>query len=399
MRRTCILNKSIIMLICFFMVMITPASANQIQTSMATHELKNPHINKHKVVPNLKILHPKKQNSKNTLKKVTLKKILSPLKSSKKSHCTKYSQLIACASKLQPVMEESYKNTINILKSLNKDQKNLKTQKNKNTRQMEKIKSQIDNYELTTNNTQCYKDLQNQYKNCSNSNKTLTITEASMKKLNLNLKKKQKHTKNCINALKSIKKAENIQASIKNYNQNMKSLKAIDNNMSADIQKSQEIIKQSNITNPELDKNVKDTNSYETYHNKVTNALKYTLIATGTVTGTAALVTSIPTIVFGLLAYKISVATRAQLLAVGMYGIELDNFAALGAAAGAADNIVNAGAVVDATFTATADTVGLIGIKTTFGYIAAGFAVVTVLLLIATCLVGLAYYGSKHNWF
>lgn len=378
------------------MIMITPASANQIQTSMATHEIKNPHINKHKIAPNLKILNSNKQNSKNTLKKV-----LTPLKSSQRSHSTstKYSQLIAYATKLQPVMEESYKNTNNILKSLNKDQKNLKIQKNKNTKQMEKIKSQIHNYELTTTNTKSYKDLQNQYKNCSNSYKTLTLTEASIKKLNLNLKKKQKHTKNCINALKSIKKAENIQASIKKYNQNMKSLKAINNNMSTDIQKSQEIIKQSNNKNPELNKNVKDTDSYETYHDQVTHALKYTLIATGTATGAAGLLTSINAVVFGLLAYKISVATRAQLLAVGMYNIELHNFAALGAAAAATDNVVNAGAVVDATFAATADTIGLIGIKTTFEYIAAGFAVVTVLLIIATCLVGLAYYGSKHNWF
>ncbi|UTB32270.1 MAG: hypothetical protein NKF70_12340 [Methanobacterium sp. ERen5] len=108
------------------MIMITPASANQIPTSMATHELKNHNICGNKVIPNLKILNSKKQNSKNTLKKV-----LAPLKSSQRIHSTStnYSQLIACASKLQPIMEESYKNTNNILKSLNKDQKTLETQK------------------------------------------------------------------------------------------------------------------------------------------------------------------------------------------------------------------------------------------------------------------------------
>ncbi|UTB32269.1 MAG: hypothetical protein NKF70_12335 [Methanobacterium sp. ERen5] len=140
---------------------------------------------------------------------------------------------------------------------------------------MEKIKSQIYNYELTTNNTQCYKDLQNQYKNCSNSNKTLTLTEASMKKLNLNLKKKQKHTKNCINALKSIKKAENIPESIQNYKQNMKSLGVLNNNMTTEIQKNQDVIERSNNPTKEVDNSVKGTEFSNTKDQKIDELYYY----------------------------------------------------------------------------------------------------------------------------
>ena len=391
-----IINKSIILFICFLMIMITPASANQIQTSMATPEIKNSKINGNKVTPNLKILNPTKQNPKNTIKKV-----VNQLKPSKTSTTTStnYSKLIAYANKLLPVMENSYKNNNDIITLTKKDEKTIEIQENNITEQMEEIQSQLDNYELTTNNTQDYKNLQNQYKNCSKANKTITQTKASIKKISINLKNKQKHTQNCINALKNIQKNKNIPTSIKNYNQNMKSIQTINNNITTETQKTQEIIKQSNITNPELNKNVTDPDSYEAYHDKVTNALKYTLIATGATTGAAALITSIPAVIYGVLAYEISVATRAQLLAVGMYGIELNNLAALGGAAWTADTVINAGAVVDATFAATANTVGLMGVKTAFGYVAAGFAVVTVLLVIATCLVGLAYYGSKHNWF
>ncbi|UTB32273.1 MAG: hypothetical protein NKF70_12355 [Methanobacterium sp. ERen5] len=373
-------NSCLIFVICFMMIMITPASANQIQTSINTEDITHSKISGNKITPSLKILNLQKQNSKKTVTKIGSKTNFPKNK--------KYASLIIYASKILPQWEKSYKNTSYELSASKKALKTLNSEEKNVTNQIQNNKNQIDNFKLTTTNTQEYNKLQNNTKHLIIVKKGIKATKKNIKQINNILEKKQKHTQNCIEALKNIKNSKNIQTSRNNYNKNIKSLETINNNIKAEIQKNKETIINSNKTTQELNNNIKGTDSSESNSKNTSKILLYVLAGTGSLMAASSIATIASATTYLILGYRASVITAAV-------NIELHTIINSASAAAVAGQGADALTVLGTAHAIGATTLPFERAAAAALTVTEVLFVITAILAVATVVIFVAYMVSK----
>jgi len=267
-------KKILIYFVCFVVLMISPAFAEQIGSSIPSSTINaNPTDSRN-------ILNGSKINNNNNIPKNidnvpnTLKKNNSQLKTTKKtikntkskqyiesSNQNQYSDIINHANELLPVMEESYENSTDEIVKTQETLENLQNRKIEATNHANQIKGELDNFEISTNNSGAYKKLQNEYKEYNDLKEEIKQTSESISDLKEVLKEKQNHTKNCVTALNQIKRSTNIPKAVETYNSNINSLGVISNKLAAQVQNNTDKIIISNDTANNNDtNNTNDTN-------------------------------------------------------------------------------------------------------------------------------------------
>ena len=292
----------VILFICFVMIMITPASAVQINMLSGSGKAVNSNINGKYSCPNFETVDLNKNCNTKTITKGV---------SNVKNHRLN-AKAIAHASELLPLMEESYQNNSIDISATREAVRKLESEKLNTTLKLKKIESKLDNFEVSSNNTNNYNSMLKEQNEYLSVKKSLEVTETSIKRMKGILYQKQKHTKNCVGALRQIKKSENIKKAVKIYTKNMECLYVINSNMAAEIQQQKDIILYSNntINNNTNSTNNSTTNSSE-IDTKVTDILKYAGIGTTSVTGGASIASLISIIVYGVTTYKAAAAIEA----------------------------------------------------------------------------------------
>jgi hypothetical protein len=233
--------------------MITPACAVQLgsSTPIVAHDNINP--------TNGKV--PEVMQIDNYLPELNPK--TSTVTSSKQQFESKnqYSDIIEHAYELLPVMEESYQNSSDDLIKSNKTLEDLKKQRTDALSKANELKNNIDNYELSINNTSNYKELKKKYQNQLNLVTEIEATEKSICDVNDVLKDKNFHTKNCVVALKEITQSKNLPEAVKSYNSNIELLATISNNMTEQVKNSKDnIVVMSNSTYNDINSTISTIN-------------------------------------------------------------------------------------------------------------------------------------------
>ena len=370
--------------------MITPTSAVQLTTS-GINLSSNSNINADESVKN-------SENMRNNMLNIldsTLKLKTNPnnklLMTS--TYNNGYAKQAAIAGQILPTMEESYKNNSKGIKATHDSYKELESKEIDTTKKIEKTKSELDNIEMNSNNINNYQKLKKDYKDYNSLKKTIKKTKSEINRMKIILNKKQTHTKNCIIALKHIKKSEQVKNAVSSYNKNMKSLSVISNNMAAEIQQKKEVIKLSNNTdNTNINETLNSTtNSTDTELNKVTSTLKYTGIGIGSLTGAACVATIASLVAYGVTSYSAFSALKTASAAAAAYESLVTNIftsSQIYAAQPAFLKSVLAARLAE-TAVATSELAGMVSTI---------IIVVAVVLVIATIAIMIAYTGYKFHW-
>ena len=196
-------------------------------------------------------------------------------------------------------MQESYQNSSDGLIKTKKALENLEIEKKSIIIKINSLKSQLSNYEVTTNKSCDYKGLQEKYEEYNNLKDSLKVVKQSISNLKDILKEKQKLTNNCVIALKQIKQSQNVPHAITIYNDNVNKLNKLSNNFATQVKNDNEVVINSyntnntNATNNGTDTNtdnntdintnntMNNTNSSFNNHNLREDILSYSAISAG----------------------------------------------------------------------------------------------------------------------
>lgn len=381
-----ILKASIVFLICFSVIMITPSSA--VQITMSQSDPSSP---------------PGMNYGENVKKHGTMRNMLNIFGSELRSKTVPNTSIYSCgdnsaylkqaaiAGKILPILEESYQNDSKAIEATKDSLTELESKKIETTNQMEKTKTELDNFEMNSNNINNYTRLKKEYNYYQNLQKTIKITKSDTKRMNKILNKKQSHTKSCIIALKQIKKSENLKSAAKSYNKNMKSLTVISNNMAAELQEKKEILKLSNNTlNTEINE-TSNTKTNSSSRDKVTEALKYTGIGIGSLTGATCVATIASLVAYGVTSSSAVSAINTATAAAATYTSLVTNIfssSQIYAAQPAFLKLVTTARLSEAAI-ATSELAGMVSTI---------IVVVAVVLVIVTVAIMIAYSGYKFHW-
>jgi hypothetical protein len=369
--------------------MITPISAVQL-TTKASNLSSDPNINHDNYAKKSKNL---KNNMLNILDS-TVK-----LKTSKNSNdykkcinADRYSKQVTLAAEILPIMEESYYNNSIGLKQTQNSSKELENKKIDATKKLEKTKCELENLEVNSNNIKEYNRLKKEYKDYQSLQKSVTITKSEVNRMNGILNKKQTHTKKCITALKQIKKSENIKNAVNSYNNNIKSLEVISNNMASEIQQKQEIIKLLNSTsNGETNETLNTNNSSDTETSKVTDALKYSGIGIGSLTGAECIATVTSLVVYGVI-------TSNAVAALKTAGALLTTYQTIVGPMLSTSKILAAQPTFIEWVAATKLANAAVATSEVAGMVSTVLVVVAVVLVIVSIAITVAYFGFENHW-
>jgi hypothetical protein len=382
------MKKNLLILsICFVIIMITPASAVHISMSSGSVE-----SNINGKYPNSTF---KTVGSKNNCNKKTITYRISTSKNTlnpgKKNEIN--AKAIDHANNLLPIMEESYKNNSEDISVTKEAIYRLESKKLNTSQELKKIESNLDNFELSSNNTNSYNNLLKEKKEYLSLKESLEITESSIKRMKGILYQKQSHTKNCVDALKQIKKSENIQGAVKTYNKNMESLSFISSNMATEIQQQEDIILYSNKTANNNTNNTNNTvnNSTETESNTVTNILKYAGIGTISATGAVSIASIISIMVY-------SVTTTNAIAALEAASIAGLAYTTAAATATTSASMWAANSIFLAACTSESLAEAAVGTAATAGLVSTILVVTAAVLVVAALAVMIAYFGFKNHW-
>jgi hypothetical protein len=237
-------------------VMISPACAVQICDLSNDNTVSDVNRSPNKILLSKNPISLVKTDKSINNPKLGSKSVQSP------EHLNPYSDIIEHASEILPSMEESYENSSEEVAQTGKTLDDLEKEKLRVNEHLDALKKKIDNYEVSTNNSKEYTKLQAEYKGYKAYKNDISNTEKNMANLKSVLNNKQNHTKNCVNALKQIKKSKNIPQSVDIYNSNIHSLAAISNNLANEVQDKKDTVIYSNST-PDMNvtNNTNNTNS------------------------------------------------------------------------------------------------------------------------------------------
>lgn len=389
LKKICSLKNCLIFLICFLVIMITPISAVQLSIT-GSHLSSDPNIKPDKYAKKSKNL---KNNMLNILDSTIQPKTSTSSNVYKKCINTEeYSKQATIAGEILPIMKESYHNNSIGIKQTQNSSKELETKKIDTTKKLEKTKSELENFEVNSNNINEYNRLKKEYKDYQSLQKSIIITKSEINRMNGILNKKQTHTKKCITALKQIKKSENIKNAVNCYNNNMKSLEVISNNMALEIQQKKEIIKLSNSTsNVDMNETLNTTNSSDTDTSMVTDVLKYSGIGIGSLTGASCIATIASLVVYG-------VTTSNAVAALNAAGALSATYQTLVSHIFSTSQILAAQPTFLEWVAATKLADAAVATSEVAGMVPTVLIVVAVVLVIASIATMIAYFGFKNHW-